>query len=191
MARQAQAGAENLARSVISAADIGWVAGFLEGEGWFGLARGTAQIRATQVQKQPLERLRGLVGGSLYLRRHKPPRSDAWEWGLCGKGAIGLLMTIWWAMSPKRRERMSQIIDFWESGPGRGWHRQLTECRYGHPFTATEIRITGKGQQVCLDCRHIRNEMRRELRHRHCLTFEERQASSRYALAIRWHGRSA
>jgi hypothetical protein len=49
--------------------DIGWIAGFLEGEGCF--TKGRPNIAASQVQKQPLVRLVSLVGGDLNEREER------------------------------------------------------------------------------------------------------------------------
>jgi len=44
---------------------IFWIAGFLEGEGCFSSTRSTSHVTATQVQKEPLEKLHKFLGGSL------------------------------------------------------------------------------------------------------------------------------
>lgn len=57
-----------------SLVDIGWTAGFLEGEGCFGSTKlGNPTVRGTQNEREPLERLQALYGGSIMAFR---PRAD-------------------------------------------------------------------------------------------------------------------
>lgn len=49
--------------------ETAWVAGFLEGEGWFCVdPSGRFRVGANQVNPEPLERLQALLGGSIYKR---------------------------------------------------------------------------------------------------------------------------
>ncbi len=90
-----------------SPTDIGWVAGFLEGEGSFKTnngPQGCEVVTAPQVQKEPLENLRSLVGGSIGKRKHSNPKhNDYWEWSISGARARGLIFTIFTLLSTRRR----------------------------------------------------------------------------------------
>src|SRR5262245_673625 len=95
--------------------EICWAAGFLEGEGTFdGAAKGRGpRVIAWQVQKEPLERLQRLFGGSLrYFERRNAPanHSPVYTWHLSGENARGCMMTIYVLMSPKRQVRIEEIL---------------------------------------------------------------------------------
>ena len=60
---------------MIQIKDLYWAAGFLEGEGGFGMygPKNAWSVQAAQVQKEPLERLKSLFGGSItYESKRKP-----------------------------------------------------------------------------------------------------------------------
>ena len=111
----------------MNAKQLGWIAGFLEGEGYFGIGdggRSGATVRVTQVQREPLERLQDLLGGSVKPRLPKPPHSPAHVWTLCGKHAVGLMMTIYGMMSPRRKDKIKKVLDCWRVAPGSGGHNR-------------------------------------------------------------------
>lgn len=65
--------------------EVAWVAGFLEGEGYFILKRGRLFVGANQVNPEPLERLQELLGGYIYKRERvmgrkgtQSPNKRAW-----------------------------------------------------------------------------------------------------------------
>lgn len=110
--------------------DLAWVAGFLEGEGSFFVNRqnkkrsdGTPYVyeswivKASQVNREPLERLQQMFGGSLCVMggpsraRYNPNRRPAWQWVLSGSNAkllTGLLMP---QMSSERRIQMARLAE--------------------------------------------------------------------------------
>jgi len=81
-------------------AEKAWVAGFLEGEGWFAFqgSRGPRpskrmRVGVAQVNKEPLERLQGFYGGKLSYR-HRLANNDGharrnwWGWEITDTAAI-------------------------------------------------------------------------------------------------------
>ena len=150
---------------MITGAQIGWIAGFLEGEGHFRMLNGTPGVRAKQVERGPLERLSSLVGGNVIDKPAPTERNQPYSnWGVYGRRAIEVMMTIYPMMSAKRRHRIGEVISIWRAVPGKGWHRKLTHCKYGHPFTARYWRTSGKGQQICMECRELYAQKRRSER---------------------------
>lgn len=91
--------------------DIYWTAGFIEGEGYFSLPNGYPIIGAYQKQREPLERLQYLFGGSLRIRdKSGHAQTPIWVWTLCGPGARALSMTLYPLMSPRRQERIRECL---------------------------------------------------------------------------------
>jgi hypothetical protein len=80
--------------------DLAWAAGFLDGEGYFGLRKQTAAyfvpvIEAAQVAtREPLDKLALLFGGSVNRRSGQ---RVAWTWKLAGAKAV--LPALAWLMA--------------------------------------------------------------------------------------------
>jgi len=75
-----------------TAFDYAWAAGFLDGEGYFALAKRTAKysrphsrlahVTASQIHLRPLERLQGIFGGKIYTHRKTTGGNQLWCWDL-------------------------------------------------------------------------------------------------------------
>lgn len=103
---------------MISPKEIGWIAGFMEGEGSFTYGnRGNIACCAAQKQLEPLERLHNLVGGKVY----KYDRINSWR--LNGSNAISLMMTLYGLMSPKRQQKIKECINYWHTKPISTWYK--------------------------------------------------------------------
>jgi len=118
--------------------ELGWVAGFLEGEGCFqGRCKGAVLVSASQVQREPLERLQTLIGGPIRIYPQKNPKHQPFHrWHVLGDVAVDLMLEIFHLMSPKRREQMEAILKRWSSSTGTGSvQRSRTHCPKGHEYT--------------------------------------------------------
>ncbi len=82
-----------------SIAEVGWAAGFIEGEGTF--SRHQSVVNATQLNKEPVERLQQIFGGS--VRPTYAGGRQYWRWGVCGGRARGVAMTVYAFLSAKRK----------------------------------------------------------------------------------------
>lgn len=98
-----------------SVRDLEWAAGFLEGEGSFGLTSPTRygtrgqRVSCRQVQKEPVLKLQFLFGGSLCLvtpLTNKLSVRPIWDWTAYGKRARGLMMTLYSLMSEQRKHQI-------------------------------------------------------------------------------------
>lgn len=137
--------------------DIYWTAGFLEGEGSFGSRYNSPNIRACQVEKYPVQKLKFLYGGSLLLDRRNgnPKYSPISRWQLCGIRAVGLMMSIYQLMSPKRQSEILNQLSIWRKAlPYTGYR---THCPRGHPYLPTETRRKN-GWRWCRECDRIRKK---------------------------------
>lgn len=90
--------------------DIYWAAGFLEGEGSFIARRVPGavvrEVACQQAQEEPLARLREFFGGRIYLLSERPRRKPCWTWKVSGSRAMGVMMTLYPIMSPRRQEQI-------------------------------------------------------------------------------------
>lgn len=101
---------------MINATDIGWVAGFLEGEGSFGWAQSRLFVTVSQKDREPLDKLNSLVAGRLY--RFEPKgRNPIYRWECSGPQASGLMMTVFSLMSARRRDQIAKALGSWRSIP--------------------------------------------------------------------------
>jgi len=159
---------------MISAIDLAWAAGFLEGEGTFAFGRrlkadrpewGSAQVAACQVQREPLDRLQSLFDGSDPAEYHwlgPSKNKSAWFWRVYGPRAVGIMMTLYHFMSPRRREQIRSVLDRWKSAPG--WRKKWAMCSRGHDLTLPRARTGRNGNGQCSKCVSLWQKERRKQR---------------------------
>jgi hypothetical protein len=94
--------------------DLGWAAGFLEGEGSFAANSGTQLATASQVQTEPLNMLQRFFGGSVRPHARNSQRNpnwqDAFSWCVVGARARGVMLTLYVLMSPKRQAQIRKAL---------------------------------------------------------------------------------
>lgn len=147
--------------SGITAKDVHWLAGFLDGEGYFGKKGRSIAMSVSQKDEWHIRKVQSLIGGKAY---HRPNASGAWYWRLDigGPRAAGVMMTIYTLMSPRRQERIRECLEFWKRD-GRGAHNAVkTHCKHGHEFTPenTKPKAHRNGKvyrecRTCADSKHI------------------------------------
>lgn len=88
---------------VINEVDLGWVAGFFQGEGSISLSVNgqgyfIGNIGAYQKEKEPLSLVQSYFGGKIRLKHNRggfvEGGVDIWEWQLYGKSALPFLKAI-------------------------------------------------------------------------------------------------
>ena len=93
--------------------DIAFIAGFLEGDGYFGQHRTTVTVSVIQKQKWPLEYLQQFLGGTLGLetKQHGLSKGKSYHmWRVTGARARGLMMTVYKFMSPERQSKIRRAL---------------------------------------------------------------------------------
>lgn len=112
-----------LHRNMIDIKELYWAAGFIEGEGSFSSTLVTPSrainwrimIGVVQVQRQPLERLERLFGGSIGVKSEASgSHSKTFVWFISGRKAAAIAMTLWSILSPRRREQIELMISRWK-----------------------------------------------------------------------------
>ncbi len=139
---------------MLSPTDLGWVAGFLEGEGSFMKCGGTITVAAVQKQKQPLDKIHGLCGGNLNKFFLRSTGNVYHRWQLYGPKAEALMKLLYGLMSPKRQQQIDASLAWYASRPGRNYTKiERTTCRKGHPWVADNIYVyPNDGRRVCRIC---------------------------------------
>ena len=136
--------------SGLSTSALAWIAGFMEGEGSFIVSRSTVTVCAVQVQKEPLERLQIALGGSMHCYTNSY-HSLYWRWSLHGSHAIGVAMTLYTFMSPKRKEQIRKMISLWKRRPGKN-NKLTTHCPRGHALTPDNTYVMSGRHRGCKEC---------------------------------------
>ena len=137
----------------LSAKDLGWVAGFIEGEGTFGWAGTTPTVSAAQVQYWPLERMKALCGGSIItLKRKEVVGQIYFRWYIYGVGATELIKLIYPLLSPRRQEQ-AKVVYTKRYQQVNAPKLIKTICKHGHLWIKKNIYTFKKdGRQICKIC---------------------------------------
>ena len=99
-----------------TARDLEWAAGFLEGEGCFRRGsgvRGTEHVQGIQVNREPLERLLRLFGGSIHVQSEGPRglgRQTCHTWDAWGSRARGIMMTLYSLVTERRKAQIRTAL---------------------------------------------------------------------------------
>ena len=101
---------------MISVNDIYWAAGFLEGEGSFYSDSVKGILAASQVQREPLDHLQELFGGTitLIIRKRGGKSKDIFLWKLRGWYGIGVMLTLYCLLSLKRKTQIKRVLGKWK-----------------------------------------------------------------------------
>ncbi|NOV24164.1 hypothetical protein E5S69_11640 [Cupriavidus necator] len=144
---------------MVTVREIAWAAGFLEGEGSFTQSRTCPAVTAAQVQREPLERLQAIFGGTVRLidrANRKPTEQPHYRWDMYGSKAIAVMMTLWLLMSPRRKEQIEKVINDWKARSKRGsHHRNMTACKAGHPYVDGSWTRKGANGRQCKECMNL------------------------------------
>jgi hypothetical protein len=94
--------------------DLHWAAGFLEGEGTFarcGPGAGGQLIEVPQTEREPLEYLQNLFGGSISCpRTNHLGKKPVFRWRVCGSRARGVMLTLYVFMFSRRKSQMRKAL---------------------------------------------------------------------------------
>ena len=135
---------------MVTMADIGYAAGFYEGEGSFGSSNANSpMVSITQKDIEPLEKMQKLFGGTIakYGKYH--------YWRLSRAEGRGFIMTIFTFLSARRRNQILKYKDSFFS---------IDKCPNGHEYeegTFEMVEYSGRSARkqclICLAINQIRN----------------------------------
>ncbi len=144
--------------------DLYWLAGFLDGEGYFGSSgkrKSSPLISVSQKGRELLDRLVILLKhGKVYTCK------DKFAYYCTGRRSIEVMMTIFPLMSEKRRSEIKRTIKSWKEAPGETWILRENACRNGHLYTEENTLRNVRGlklQKYCKICKHIRDGKTRKV----------------------------
>lgn len=132
----------------ISDVDIGYAAGFYEGEGSFvGDNPKYGSVTITQKDPEPLLKLRALFGGEVRLY------SGYHYWRLYGDECKAFIVLIFEHLSNRRKEQILKFKEFFYA---------VDSCPNNHPYVDGSYKITddprGRVYRTCLVCAKENNK---------------------------------
>jgi len=145
----------------VSMRDLGWVAGFLEGEGSFSFSGVDPRTSATQVELEPLEKLVQMFGGKIYPKKPNGfGKKLCYSWILRGAHGVGLMMTIYPLMCSRRQAQIRRVIAGWRSrGVTKGEDHYMSTVSDVEALAAMRLVRDGRSVEVVAESigvtRHI------------------------------------
>jgi hypothetical protein len=131
---------------MVSVNDIYWAAGLFEGEGCFSFHHDNCPgTQVSMTDEEPIQRIKSIFGVGLArtATRKTKKGKTVFLFRSYGKDAIQIMMTIFSIMSPRRKEKIKEIIGHWKHF-GR-------YCRNGHEKTGDNAIPFTKGVK-CRKC---------------------------------------
>lgn len=131
---------------------LSWLAGLLEGEGWFGFSKayksryGFLIIALQMTDADVVERAAKILNRPVKLRApfRSGGRKPVWSCIVAGSSAAGWMMTLYPLMGQRRGEQIRSSLTKWRASPGHS--------------AKTKVRLSGLGVagKVCRGCkRHL------------------------------------
>jgi hypothetical protein len=100
---------------VIRSVEIAWLAGLLEGEGYFCMSARSLLIVVNMTDRDIIERAAMLVRGHVYHFPTTGHRKPIWRAEISGRRAAGWMMAIYHLLGRRRREQVRQALFGWRA----------------------------------------------------------------------------
>lgn len=154
--------------------ELAFAAGFIEGEGSFHLQgkrgrRTNFVVSVSQVQREPLDRMKLWFGGSICRcegqNRKNPKWSVYFRWQLTGERARVLVDELRKWLSPRRRAQIDTLFARRQAilPPHNA---TKTHCVRGHELAGDNLYLYPDGRRECRTCsRGYKTQYRRKVGH--------------------------
>lgn len=143
--------------------DICWLAGLLEGEGWFQVPSGSGiKVGLQSSDRDVIERAAALLGTTVLgpysssgqnlksAALRNEPYKERWSTVACGRVAAGWMMTLYPQLSQRRKEKIRTALLAWQ--PLQPYNGDKKTCRRGHEYSGGNLRIRANGWRRCVQC---------------------------------------
>lgn len=144
---------------MITIKQIAWVAGILEGEGYFGYSGNTPRITVGMTDEDTIDKVSNIIGGSRYTEIPKDIRTNnktVFLAAVAGDTAIQWMMTIYSLMSSRRQAKIREILWNWSNKNTTGIYyvSGIPWCRvHNIPIIGTNIVFSNRNKVRCNTCR--------------------------------------
>lgn len=109
---------------MISIYDLHWVAGLLEGDGFFTQRSSLPTIGLQMVDEDIVRRVASLLGGSVCRRSQRPKRKQQFCATIQGPKASGWMATLQPLMGNRRYEKIAELFSLYNCRQRRRYHRE-------------------------------------------------------------------
>ena len=139
--------------NMLSTKDIYWLAGLLEGEGYFGLRRQCdLVIELTMTDRDVVERFHRILDFGARDERMLPSSKIAYGWSLTNqRHAAGLMMMLYPLMGERRQAKIRECLAAWREKPLP--KAMWTHCKHGHPLSGGNLYRHREGNYQKRRCR--------------------------------------
>jgi len=102
---------------VITAPQIAWLTGLLEGEGSFLMSQRAITIAVSMTDHDVIERAAAILDGRVYTHYLPAPRKQLWSAQLKGPRAAAWMMTMYAWLGERRRGQVRHALSKWRAMP--------------------------------------------------------------------------
>jgi hypothetical protein len=144
---------------MISMLQLGWIAGLLEGEGYFGHRRnGDLVIQVVMTDGDVIGRLHTILGFGALGQQRLPSGKTAFRWTATNQASTaGLMMTLLSLMGARRADKIRESLRRWKAKPLR--KSLWTHCKNGHELAGDNLWTIHEGKyekRRCRECSRLR-----------------------------------
>ena len=94
---------------MINTIEIAWLAGLLEGEGWFSVSQKRYPLIGLYMTDEDI-----VAKVASIWNKSINKRSNGWRTQINGPYAVGWMMTLYPFLGKRRRERIIEVVRFWK-----------------------------------------------------------------------------
>lgn len=143
----------------ITANNLYWAAGIMEGEGYFGIRKaGDIVIQLTMTDKDVVARMFSIFKIGTRKERVLPSGKTAYSLIITNqRHAVGFAMTLLSLMGERRAAKITECLENWKRRdlPKKMW---LT-CKHGHQLSGDNLLVVKEGKYTkrrCVECGKLR-----------------------------------
>ena len=107
----------------MTSTEVAWLAGLLEGEGYFavqGSSIGSPIIQLLMTDRDVVDRVAAVFQTNVNTVKRYEGRKQAYRVNAYGSRAAGLIMTIYPFLGARRRAKVKEVLAGWKASTGRG-----------------------------------------------------------------------
>ena len=137
----------------VTALDIAWLAGLLDGEGYFGYRNGCPSVQLQMTDLDVVEHAAAIMGAHMHSPKRNrgltvkgTPYKTVYSCRVHGSAAIGVMQTVYALMGIRRRARIDEILQAWSTSTYAPRVRGETRFATCHP----DRKMSAKG--LCKPC---------------------------------------
>jgi hypothetical protein len=110
----------------VTSEDWAWLAGLLEGEGCFSLARDRyPAVSLDMTDRDVVERAAEMMGAPSVCEQPNPGKKTSWRTRSNGLTALAVMVNVSPYLGVRRRAKVREVLDVWEHNPRRTRYEKI------------------------------------------------------------------